>query len=371
MAADILSQEEIDALLTGGGSDAEDPVEIPYPAEVEAASTPVPVDEDSKYPDDIYNDDLLQQVFEFFNKAFESAVSVIETIIDKEVSFQLNYSKVVSSEDLSSELTGRKSFLKTTFNQGVTGGINILLGETISVLVADLMMGGDGSAPDPEIDELKQSAINEAFNQMLNSIMTFVSEKINNQAVANTLPEITMSEAPFDDLSIAKSDKMFVASYKLTLGDLGDDDVHFVFSAELIHNFMIILDLIQKEEPQPEQVSVPDESQVSAPTPTQTEEDTTPARSASGLDNLRFLFDVPITYQAVLGKTKLILKEVLELGIGSILELNKLANESVEIYVEDKLIGRGEVVVIDENFGVRIINLVSKGERVELSKKIG
>jgi flagellar motor switch protein FliN len=91
----------------------------------------------------------------------------------------------------------------------------------------------------------------------------------------------------------------------------------------------------------------------------------------SELKNLRFLYDAPITYQAVLGKTRLILKDILELGIGSILELNKLANEVVDIYVEDKLVANGEVVVIDENFGVRIISLISKGERVEASKKVG
>lgn len=363
MSADILSQEEIDALLAGDSS--EPPADIPSEESVEAAATPV--SEVSSTGSELYSQEHLQDVYDFFNKAFDSAVSVIETILDKEVKIELIKSGAVNADELSAELSGRRSFLKTSFNEGISGEINIFLAESISVIIADLMMGGDGTNPDKEIDDLKQSAINEAFNQMLNSIMTFVSEKIDNKAVSNTLPEISMSDDAFNVVSIDKSDDIYIMVYNIKVADLTEGNIHFVFSTELLNNFMVILGLAQPAETSETPSEPVAEEPQETPKPDLQAKDT----SGGALDNLRFLYDVPINYQAVLGKTRLILKDVLELGIGSIIELNKLANEVVEIYVEDKLVARGEVVVIDENFGVRIINLVSQGERVELSKKVG
>lgn len=81
--------------------------------------------------------------------------------------------------------------------------------------------------------------------------------------------------------------------------------------------------------------------------------------------NLDLIMDVPLEFSVVLGKTKKSIKEVLSFSNGSIVELNKLADEPLEIYVNGKLIAQGEVVVINENFGVRITNILTKEERVQ------
>ena len=85
---------------------------------------------------------------------------------------------------------------------------------------------------------------------------------------------------------------------------------------------------------------------------------------ASRRTNLDFLLDVPLQLTVELGRTNLEIRQILELGKGSVVELDKLAGEPVEIYVNGKLIAKGEVVTIDENFGVKIVDIVSKAERV-------
>jgi flagellar motor switch protein FliN/FliY len=74
--------------------------------------------------------------------------------------------------------------------------------------------------------------------------------------------------------------------------------------------------------------------------------------------------DIPLQLTVELGRTKMPIKEILDLGPGSIVELDKLAGEPVDILVNNKLIAKGEVVVIDESFGVRITDIVSKMERI-------
>ncbi|MFS8630890.1 MAG: flagellar motor switch phosphatase FliY, partial [Bacillales bacterium] len=86
--------------------------------------------------------------------------------------------------------------------------------------------------------------------------------------------------------------------------------------------------------------------------------------SAKGQQNLNLLLDIPLQITVELGRTKQKLEEILELTPGSIIELDKLAGEPVDVFVNSKLIAKGEVVVIDENFGVRITDIVSQKDRL-------
>lgn len=81
--------------------------------------------------------------------------------------------------------------------------------------------------------------------------------------------------------------------------------------------------------------------------------------------NLNLLLDIPLKVTVELGRTKKQIKDILELSQGSIIELDKLAGEPVDILVNNKLIAKGEVVVIDENFGVRVTDIVSQWDRVQ------
>lgn len=84
--------------------------------------------------------------------------------------------------------------------------------------------------------------------------------------------------------------------------------------------------------------------------------------------SIDFLLDVPVELSVELGRTRMVINELLQLGQGSVVELNKLAGESLDILVNNKLIARGEVVVINEKFGVRLTDIISPIERIEKLK---
>jgi flagellar motor switch protein FliN/FliY len=84
--------------------------------------------------------------------------------------------------------------------------------------------------------------------------------------------------------------------------------------------------------------------------------------------NLSLLLDVPLQVTVELGRTKRSVQEILNLSAGSIIELDKLAGEPVDILVNNKLIAKGEVVVIDENFGVRVTDIISQSDRLKRLK---
>ncbi len=81
--------------------------------------------------------------------------------------------------------------------------------------------------------------------------------------------------------------------------------------------------------------------------------------------NLQMILDIPLKVSVELGRTKMPVKELINLAQGSVVELNKLAGEPLEVYVNDKLIARGEAVVVNEKFGVRLTDIISQSERVE------
>ncbi len=83
------------------------------------------------------------------------------------------------------------------------------------------------------------------------------------------------------------------------------------------------------------------------------------------VQNLDFILDIPLKVSVELGRTTVIIKDLLQLGQGSVLELDKLAGEPLEILVNGKLIAKGEVVVVNEKFGIRLTDIISPVERIE------
>ncbi len=93
----------------------------------------------------------------------------------------------------------------------------------------------------------------------------------------------------------------------------------------------------------------------------------TPEEIQTSLDkkNLEFILDIPLQVTVELGRTKLLVKDILQLNQGAVVELTKLAGEPLDIFVNSKLIARGEAVVVNEKFGVRLVDIVTPNERVE------
>ncbi|HOA83521.1 MAG TPA: flagellar motor switch protein FliN [Thermodesulfovibrio thiophilus] len=91
----------------------------------------------------------------------------------------------------------------------------------------------------------------------------------------------------------------------------------------------------------------------------------TPTADKSKIRDIEFILDIPLELTVIIGQTKILVQELLQLTQGSVVALDKLAGEPMEVYVNGKLIGRGEVVVVNEKFGIRITNIISPQERVK------
>lgn len=114
-----------------------------------------------------------------------------------------------------------------------------------------------------------------------------------------------------------------------------------------------------EEEPPPQESVVSDAEPEPAPQPPP------PRDKEEKLGNLELLLDIPLEITAELGRTRMIINDLLQLGQGSVIELNKLAGEPLEILVNQKLIARGEVVVVNEKFGIRLTDIISPLERIK------
>jgi flagellar motor switch protein FliN len=95
------------------------------------------------------------------------------------------------------------------------------------------------------------------------------------------------------------------------------------------------------------------------------QEISTQSDAGSGGANLDFLLDLPLNVTVELGKTEMIIDKMLLLGQGSVIELEKASGEPVEIYVNQKLLGKGEVIVVNDRFGVRITEIISQADRIK------
>ncbi|MDA8165313.1 MAG: flagellar motor switch protein FliN [Desulfobacteraceae bacterium] len=93
--------------------------------------------------------------------------------------------------------------------------------------------------------------------------------------------------------------------------------------------------------------------------------DSPAAQGGAGSHNLDFLLDIPLEVTVELGKSSMVINRLLQLTQGSVVELDKAAGETVEIYVNEKLLGKGEVIVINDRFGVRITEIISQADRIK------
>ncbi len=115
------------------------------------------------------------------------------------------------------------------------------------------------------------------------------------------------------------------------------------------------------------------EEEVSAEQPAESEAPPASNDNSAGAEdnsdrNLKMILDIPLKVTVELGRTKMLVSDLLNLGQGSVIELSKLAGEPMEILVNEKLVARGEAVVVNEKFGVRLTDIISPSERVEQLK---
>ena len=426
MSNNFLSQEEINALLSGESTDSED------------NNVSSDVNEDMEDAITETDKDLLGEIG---NISMGSASTALYQLINQQVNITTPVVSVTTLKEIKEGFETPNIVLDIEYIAGIVGR-NILIIKTYDGLViSNLMMGGDGKVTDVhELSELEISAVSEAMNQMIGSAATSMATMFGRKVDISppTSKVVTDDLVPISD-SIPEDQPIVKVSFKMTIGDIVDSNIMQIFPIETAKNIVAIMTgedsanktsesqpekpkeepIVNKEihtqpEPQMQQnVSEPQmqyeqpqmqmqqqqyvpqqqmqgygqpqmQSYMQQPQmygggqvqqyaqPVEVHqaafEPLTPQNSVPPIKNIDLIMDVPLDISVVLGRTKKSIQDILNLGAGSLIELDKLAEEPVEILVNGKQIALGEVVVVDENFGVRITSIVSGADRIRTLK---
>lgn len=397
MSDDMLSQEEIDALLKGTGNDEET-----------AAFDSVGSVEEYL---DAFEQDTLGEIG---NISFGSSATALSSLLNQKVEITTPTVTVVEKSKLKDEFPHPYAAIEVEYTEGFSGANLLVIHQNDAAIIADLMLGGSGLDASSDLGELQLSAVQEAMNQMMGSAATSMST-IFNKKVDISPPSISLlnlHEGEGEE-SIPEQELLIKISFRLTVGDLIDSNIMQLiplqFGKQLVAELMNPPQPEEKPAQQPiQQAPAPQmsEGQQSPPQPANQPPVQQPVYAESSMSlparptsepmhigghsaaqanvetavfssfqspqlgeqearNLNMLFDIPLQVTVELGRTNRNVKDILELTAGSIIELDKLAGEPVDVLVNNRLVAKGEVVVIEENFGVRITNIASPADRLK------
>lgn len=405
MSREMLSQDEIDALLRQGTFTQED-------KKINLDDYLSPFDQDA--------------LGEIGNISFGSASTALSTLLGQKVEITTPSLSAIHKDGLENQFPQPHVAVHVEYTEGFKGVNLFVLKSNDAKVIADLMMGGNGlNIQEGDLSEMHISAVQEAMNQMMGSAATSMSTVFN--TVVNISPPgvdiINLSEGQGSN-NIPDDDILVLVSFRLKIGTLIDSNIMQLITVPFARTLISRLtgsgteEVSVASEPiqQQQHVAAPPISQVAVqegplnntqyaeppvyqhqpmqqpiPQPvyqqpiqqhafTQRSNTVNPnvnVQPAQFMDfnnnhaiinqdpNLGLLMDIPLQITVELGRTKRLIKDILELSQGSIIELDKLAGEPVDIFANNKLIAKGEVVVIDENFGVRVTDILSQYERVK------
>lgn len=397
----MLSQDEIDALLKGSSDENNDSAKIIKNNKLKIEDYFNPMEEDA--------------IGEIGNISFGSSATALSTLLQQKVEITTPSVSVVQKSELKEQFQHPYVAIEVNYTEGFSGSNLLVINQSDAAIIADLMIGGDGTSPDELLGEIQVSAVQEAMNQMMGSAATSMST-IFNKKVDISPPRVELLDVnETDDANaIPNEDLLVQVSFRLKIGTLIDSNIMQLlplhFAKDLINELInpkqeaataeavvevqepsSILNVQQQikqvqqpmrqtqqftEQPRQEMYSA-QQPQYSQPREQQPTVNVKPADFTTfervqyqqpEIKNLDMLLDIPLQVTVELGRTKRSVKEILELSSGSIIELDKLAGEHVDILVNSKIVAKGEVVVIDENFGVRVTDIISQTERLNRLK---
>lgn len=398
--SDTLSQAEIDALMNGGATaepektaeTKEEPAssETSQPKEATPTSEADALDEQAK-------SDLIGEVG---NISMSQAATTLSSILNHRVSITTPRVTRVRFKDLIDGIKAPKVATTVEFKEGLTG-VNLMLLEVHDAnVIANLMMGGDGTPENEEFTELELSAVAEAMNQMIGSAATSMATMISTK-VDILPPKVNLWNEPGNTKYdfIVDDEVIYKISFSLNVDGLIQSEIMQIFTDQMVNDIAqaMLADKATVVDNRETAASQSEESKSQAPAPSQAPsqasssqpapapkpqpkpkhqepvevqspefqnfEPTQPAAESN--DNLDLIMDIPLNLSVVLGRSKKTVRDILSFNTGSVIELDKLTDEPLEILLNGKLIATGEVVVINENFGVRITDILSPQQRLD------
>ena len=409
MSNEMLSQEEIEALLRGETLEEN----------ISDAKSP----EDDTINTDDYLSPIEQDALgEVGNISFGSSATALSALLGQKVEITTPSISMINRNKLEEEFPHPYVAIQVEYTTGLLGMNLLVIKQDDAAIIADLMLGGDGLNPNSELGEIQLSAVQEAMNQMMGSAATSMST-VFNEKVDISPPSIDLMNIAQNQgkENIPENDYLVRVSFRLKIGNLIDSKLMQLlplqFSKKLVRSLLgedeketqsevaasqtlaeesihmqmppsfdtqqSVADSVygqpqmqqpmmgqpmhQMQQPMYEQPPVYQQPYTAPPVNVQQAQfasfDATHI-SQNEARNLNMLLDIPLQLSVELGRTKRSVKEILDLASGSIIELDKLAGEPVDILVNNRLIAKGEVVVIDENFGVRITDILSQSDRL-------
>lgn len=429
----MLSQEEINALLNGMNTDTDSATDT-------SADTITSEKVNNGNSDNSANEEFLTDiekdtVGEISNISMGTAATTLSSLVNQKVNISIPVVTYATWDDLVKSYDRPCVFLQIKYKEGLDGNNILILKENDVKIIADLMMGGDGTNTDGEITELHLSAICEAMNQMMGSASTSLSSMLNMKIdISPPTASLVDLNDNLDQNEISDFlSKGFVKNaFKLTIGDLVDSEIMQLFPVEFAKNLCRRFEngsdvetASLPEEPVSEHVIQQDKPQVQYQQQTQQQTQQTMQQSMSGQqmtpppvnmnqagygmptgypmgvmgtmpgyngvpyqqmqpqmmqevnvqpaqfqafsndlatvtqkENINLIMDVPLEVTVELGRTTKSIKEILEFAPGTIIELDKIAGEPIDVLVNGKYVAKGEVVVIEESFGIRVTEII-------------
>lgn len=387
----MLSQEEINALLAGANADGL--------ANANADG------------EETLTDEQKDAIGEISNISMGTAATTLSTLLNQTVNITTPKVTYMNWQELADSYDKPCVFLQISYTSGLDGNNVLVLKERDVKIITDLMMGGPGNVSDEPIGELHLSAIGEAMNQMMGSAATSMSSMLGKKIdisppIANL---VDLNDNNKKDIPEFLQKRFVKVSFRMTIGTLIDSEIMqlypFDFARHLYETFMHDAvsgtttstkeaqpeqqasepapqpQPVQQPAPQPQQMAgaVPPQGYAMPPQgyamppqgyamPSQNYENVnvqpasfqpfTGENALPGHENIDLIMDVPLEVTVELGRTTKSIKEILEFAPGTIVELNKIAGEPIDVLVNGKYVAKGEVVVIEESFGVKITEIV-------------
>ncbi len=396
----MLTQDEINALLTGmDGGSSNGPAGSGAAAPREIANA-----------DEELNDAEKDAVGEISNISMGTAATTLFSLVNQRVNITTPVVTYATWDDLIQNYDRPCVFIQIYYKEGLDGTNILVLKERDVKIITDLMMGGDGTNIDGELSELHLSAISEAMNQMMGSAATSISSMLEKK-VDISPPSADLVDLNDvingEDIAGFLKNKFVKVAFHMEIGDLVDSELMqlypFDFARDLYRQFMKYTGIDEAET----QSTSPAAGETPAPQPAapqtgmpqmgmpqmgmpQTgmpqmgmpqmgmmqgqpmmyqppEVNIAPAQfqpfvmAGSPLlqtEHIDLLLDVPLEVTVELGRTSKSIKEILDFAPGTIIELNRLAGEPIDVLVNGKYVAKGEVVVIEEAFGIRVTEII-------------
>ena len=378
-------------------------------------------------PSDEFSSEEIDALGEIGNISMGNSATTLFSLLSRKVNITTPKVTVSTLRHIAQSYKAPLVVVRVEYTEGLLGSNLLVLKESDVMVITDLMMGGDGSGIQGDLTDLHLSAISEAMNQMIGNASTSLSnvfEKKIDISPPNALSvKINDGSTLLQLINIDPDEVVAVVAFEMIVEELLDTMIMQIlplpFAKDMINNLMksnmpqeaepVAVGQPQMQQPQMQQPGMqqpgmqqqmppqmlppgqyppppypqqappyyaPPPQYSQGPPPQYAQPypyvNVQPANFQAFEDepilvdkkNIGLVMDVNLEVSVELGRTHKLIREILEFGQGSIIELDKLAGEPVDILVNGKHIAKGEVVVIDESFGVRVTDIIHPSKRI-------